>query len=338
MNPKTRKDRRWGQVVVLAPVMLFVLSAILALTADVGQIFVWRARLQNAADAAALAATHVLVTEQLDGAEEASARSAALTEATLIREANALEAGVNVEFGQMDEGGSFAAADTATTATAVRVTAFRTKDAPGGRLSLFFAPLLGLNSCDVAGAGTCEVTADIAGILAGMAPFAVPENGLVPPGSPMIFYPADGEDYDGLGDLTVAPGCWGLLNLDGGALGTDELVDWIENGYDDAIEIDPEVGYLWIDGTSGFRSALQSVMRSKIDGSMIVAIYDEVVGVGSGADFRCTGFVKVIIKEVALTGTNPHITCVVAEVGMLHDLIGGLGTPSLNILKIQLVN
>ena len=54
---------RRGQIIVLAPFMVSVLGGVVAITADVGHMFVEKALLQNTADGAALAATWVL-TEQ----------------------------------------------------------------------------------------------------------------------------------------------------------------------------------------------------------------------------------------------------------------------------------
>ncbi len=337
MRINRRGKPRRGQVIVLAPVVLAVLGGILALTTDVGQMVVWRARVQNGADAAALAAIHTLVSERLDGAEEAEARAAATTEAAAIAEANAAGAGMTIAFGTYG-GGAFSELDDGTAATAVLVTAFRNPDAPGGRLPLIFAPLVGVNACDVSGAAICEVTADINGILGGLSPFAVPEDRLVPPGGQIVFYPGDSEVHDGLGGVMLVPGAWGLLNLDGGALGTDELVDWIENGFEGTVRLDPETGYAWVNGTTGFRAALQNPMRAKIGDSLIVVIYDDVRGTGSNTNFRAVGFMRITITEVKLVGQGKHISCVVAEIGMFHDLIAGLGTASPNILKIQLVH
>ena len=336
MGAAHRAKGRRGQVIVIAAVMLFVLGGLLALTVDVGQVFVWRARLQNAADAASLAGIHKLVRQRLEGVSEATARVAAASEATLIEQANVSDAGISIQFGKINAAGNFETVDGSTSATAVLATASRDSSAPGGSVRLAFAPLLGINRCPVAGTGVAEVTSSIRGVLTGLAPFAVPEERLVPPGQEMVFYPADGEAYDGLGDVTVAPGCWGLLNLDGGALSTTELIEWIENGYNGLFEIS-EDGYIWIDGTSGFRAALQKPMRAKIGETLIMVVYDVVTGTGSNAQFRCVGFMRGTILEVKLTGKNERITCRVEQIGMLHGLVSGGNNNSPNILKIQLI-
>ncbi len=337
MSQKSRRSRR-GQVLVASVLGVCVLAGMAALTVDVGYLCLTNARLQNAADAASLAATYVLLSERLEGAGEQSARTAALIEANLIGRANVAEAGISVQFGCRNEAGSFLVADSATEATAARVTMFRDQDAPGGALALFFAPVFGLQSARVSAAATCEASSDIAGVLGGLSPFGVPQSAIPPVGEEMIFYPVDGNDYDGLADSKVAPGCWGLLNLDGGNLGTPELIDWIVNGYDGTIRKDPEQDSVWIDGTSGFRATIEDAMIQKIGKPMILLVYDQIVGVGATTDFRCVGFLRITVNSVQLKGTNnPHISATVEQVSSLHDVITGGGVPSVNIRKVQLV-
>ncbi len=336
MGAERAREKRRGQVIVLAPVMIVALGGILALMVDVGDVFVWRAKLQNAADAAALAGTRVLLEQQLAGRTEDVARSTALNEARLIQQANTSEASATIEFGTTDSSGTFATRTVAQRASAIRVKAARNGSAPGGAVRLSFASLLGMNTCDVAGTAVAEATANIRGVLIGLMPFAVPKDRLVGPGQSMVFYPCDGEAYNGLGDLTVVPGCFGLLNLDGGSLGTSELVDWIEHGFSMPFEVSPDDGYIWIDGTSGFRAALQQPMRDKIGQEIVLVVYDEVIGQGSNGVFRCVGFVRGVLTEVKLTGHNEHMSFTVSQIGLLHDMITGGDNPSPNILKIQL--
>jgi len=336
MEAKGAQWKRRGQVIVLAPVMLVALGGILALTVDVGDVFVWRARLQNAADAAALAGVRVLVEQQLAGKAEYVARIAAINEATLIQQANTTEAGISIEFGAFDGSGAFSSRTLSQQASAVRVKTVRNGTAPGGPVRLSFASLIGIGSCAVTGTAVAEATANLRGMLIGLMPFAVPQDRLVAPGQTMVFYPCDGQAYNGIGDLTVVPGCFGLLNLDGGSSGTSELIDWITNGYQGTFQVNPDDGYLWIDGTSGFRAALQNPVKAKIGQEIVVVIYDQVIGQGSNGDFRCVGFVRGILTEVKLTGHNEHISFTVDKIGLLHDMITGGGLPSPNILKIQL--
>jgi len=343
------RERR-GQVIVLAPVMVVALGAVLALTVDVGDVFVWRARLQNSADAAALAGARVLWNQHIAGATEDAARSAALTEARLLLQANTIEAGYDIECGTTDGYGNFTAQPLSQQASAVRAKALRTS-APGGggSVRLSFASLIGMNSCAVTGTAVAEATSSIRGATAGLgvSPFACPASkaGTVnlddgnTSNDSIVFYPADGTQYDpNKGDQKVIPGCWGLLNLDGGSLGTPELVNWIENGYQGTIDIGSDGG-TWIDGTSGFRAGIQAAMNTVIGKPIVVAVYDDVVGQGSNGLFHIIGFLRGTVELVHLTGKNAYLTFQVdGRSNNLTDLItGGSSTyQSPNILKIQL--
>ena len=109
MKSRRRMRQRKGQFVATAPVVLFVVAAICALTADVGLMLVWQARLQNAADASVLACVQVLVGERLAGEDEGDARAEARAEAERICTLNSSDAGLRIEFGQLTENGTSAA-------------------------------------------------------------------------------------------------------------------------------------------------------------------------------------------------------------------------------------
>jgi hypothetical protein len=278
------------------------------------------------------------MSERLAGLDESSARKAALAAASAISGANCEGAGLRLEFGSRGASGQFSPSGAASTATAVRATVFRNGDATGGPVPLLFSALWGRHSCAAAASATSEIGTAITAVHRGLMPFAVPQHRLVPPGGEIVFYPADGAEYDEIADKTVTPGCFGLLNLDGGDLATDEITRWIADGYDQTVGIVPAVGYLWIDGTSGFRAAIQKPMRDKIGQTVIICIYDQLTGTGSGAQFRCVGFVLGTLLECRLTGGSPLIRLRVDNVTDLHGLTVGPGLPSPNIRKIQLVD
>ncbi|MFO7958978.1 MAG: TadE/TadG family type IV pilus assembly protein [Candidatus Brocadiia bacterium] len=331
---------RKGQVVLLAPAMALVSAGILMLAVDVGRIVNTRARLQNVADSACLAAAQVLSREHIAGTEEDEARSLAVSEAETFRDANWTDAGIEIEFGTVDADGDFSPVGTDTPASAVRVSSYRNSDAPGGDLDLFFAPLAGLNGCQVAAASKAHVATTIWGVLRGLRPFAIPEDQIPGIGEEMIFYPADADSYDGgLGEDTVAPGCWGLLNLDGGSLGSDELKEWIESGYDMPFLIDPDDGFVHVDGCSGFRATLNQPIKEQIGNSFMMVVYDEVSGTGANTEFRCIGFLKATITDCKLVGNDPYVSCRVDEMEALHDIIAGFGGMynSPNLRKVQLL-
>jgi len=324
------RRRRNGQVLAIAPILFVAVVALSALAVDLGRIGVERARLQAACDAASLAGAHVLLSARIDGLSELQARQAAEAAATSIFRANCDSAALTIRFGHVASD-AFVADDESTPASAVRVDARRDADAPGGRLALVFAPALGLDACNVSASAAAEISVNISGVLAGAAPFAVPADAIPAPGEEMVFYPSDEENPQ------ITPGTWGLLNLNGGALGVDELLDWIKNGYPSAVSLDPELGYIWIDGTTGFRAALQEAISARIGEPILLIVYDQITGTGSNANFRCVGFVRLVVTGCRLTGNDPYISGRVAELSTLHDIITGTAWPSPNILKVQLV-
>jgi hypothetical protein len=337
MKGKKASHSRSGQVVLLSPFLLLALAAMLALAVDVGRITQEKAQLQNACDAGALAGAGVLLRGRINGLSEERCRAKATTEAVALFRANTAEALSKVEFGHEGAGGSFVVASWTEEATLVRVTGARDGDAPGGRLPMFFAGLLGVNDARVAAVAVAQVTAGIRGVLANLGPFGIPVERVPAIGATMTFYPGDPKAYkDGLGDDKVVPGNWGLLNLNGGDLSTGELVDWIENGTGSLV-IPEEADYVWIDGTSGFRAALNKPIRDRIGESMIVVVYDQVVGTGSTAQFRCIGFIDVTITGCKLVGKDPYAECRVNQVVSLHELVTG-GWTSPNVRKVQLIS
>ncbi|MCD6416191.1 MAG: pilus assembly protein TadG, partial [Planctomycetes bacterium] len=72
---------RRGQVIVLFAGLVVLLLGMCALAVDVGMLHATQARLQNAADAAALAAALQYVQERNAAASESEARTAATSQA-----------------------------------------------------------------------------------------------------------------------------------------------------------------------------------------------------------------------------------------------------------------
>lgn len=331
-------DRRAGQmVVVFAVVLAALLPALLALTADVGRLTVARASLQNAADASALAAVKVLLNGQSSGVEEGAARASATAEAGSLQQANANGSHIAVEFGQIDGVNTFAPAGTAVRATAVRVSVFRDQEAPDGPVTTVFAGLFGLKEVAVSAEATAFADGRVRSIPAPLSPFAVPEDRIPLPEEEFVFYPCDAGDYDDVADTSTAAGCFGLLNLDGGDLGQPEIEEWILNGYHGPLAIDPEEPYLWVEGTSGFRAALETEMDQRLGSTVLMLIYDQTTGQGATTEFRITGFLLATVTDCALRGNDPHITCQVHSIVSLHNLAMGGATWSPNIRKIHLI-
>jgi Flp pilus assembly protein TadG len=149
------EPRRRGAVVVMVAVTLPVLMGFVVLAVDVGIMYNTRADLQRAADAAALAATEVLVRTP----EDRDPMGAALQEAIRIVELNRvmgdrliLDPARDVVFGRSNYDpvtGSYNFTPSTTDLDAVQVTVRRTADSPNGATPLLFANIWGISSTDI---------------------------------------------------------------------------------------------------------------------------------------------------------------------------------------------
>ncbi|MFP4027672.1 MAG: pilus assembly protein TadG-related protein [Candidatus Brocadiia bacterium] len=332
--------RRNGQVVVMAAFALILLALIAALTIDIGYMFCQKARLQNAGDAAANAAAFRYINARLNGEEMDEARSEAEQEGTVFASMNSAGTSCEVQFGEYVDG-NFVELGESDEASAIRMGLARDEDAPGGPVSLFFGSLMGYNSVDLAGDAVVEMSANITGVLNGsdLRPFAVYEGDVQgwTPGSPITINLPDASTMS-----PVAPGNWGWLNLDGGSLGTKELKDWIDNGYDGDISLD-ETGAdgrlcTWIGGSCGVRKALQKHFENIVDDNLILCIYDKVTGNGANAQFRIVGFISMTYTSVDMHGKTGSIE---GELNAIQSLpyceIGDGASPESNVVTVRLV-
>jgi len=319
---------RSGQVVLTAAFALLLLCIMAAMAIDVGYIFCSKARLQNAADAAALAAAQKLVEQRNNNVAEQTARTAAGAEAAAIVNANWNAAGWSVVFGTY-QNKQFAACGPEVKATAVQAVARRDSAAPGGRLALFFAPAAKITQVDVSAKATCALFSGIRTIRANLVPFAVYEPDVPAAGQTMTLYASD----------KAAPGNFGLLNFNGGSLMNKELIDWISNGYDDEVTIDPGQTYTLITGQTGWRSAITPACQSRIGDTLFVCVYDQVTDTGSNATFRIPKFLAVKLTAVNTQGSGSgleSISCVVQGIVNVPDAEWG-STIEDNLVKIMLV-
>ncbi len=315
----------------MAVFAIVVVLAAAAMTIDVGHAFVAQARLQNASDSAALAAALELMSQFRGGESYSSAKAAATYEATALKDLNYPEAGILVYFGTWGADGEFLVYDgddwPQSGTMAVRATTFRDTTAPGGRLELLFAPVVGLADVELRRSAVAGIGTNIRTVYEGLSPFAIYEDDVPALGEPMTIYPIS----------EPVPGCFGLLNLDGGSLGTPEIIDWILNGYDGGFTIDPVDGYTFFEGSPGFRAAIEGAVQQRIGEVLTVCVYDEVTGQGANAHFRLVRFLALTIMECDLTGGDQHIDTRIEYLTPIHDAAVGGSTTSPNLYRVQLV-
>lgn len=187
----TDHSKRRGQILIISPVLVIALAGVCALAIDVGHMAVLEAELQNAADAAALAAAQTLLAERASGWDEDTARQRAEQEGITIHEANCPGSGREIRFGVRQLDGSYAPAGSGDVANMVRVVGYRSDDAPGGPVDTFFAGILGVGEYEVGASAGVAIDDRVRGVKVGLSPFAVPEEKLVPPGQEMTSIPAE---------------------------------------------------------------------------------------------------------------------------------------------------
>lgn len=138
---RTRQSRRRqsGQMLVLVALLLIVLVGLLALVLDGGNLYLQRRRLQNAADAAALATAYQIASSATDS----SIRST-LIDYAITRNGAGSALGVYLPSGAQVGGGSVPSGT-----TAVRIAVTQT-------VSTFFAGIVGVNSATMTASGTAS--------------------------------------------------------------------------------------------------------------------------------------------------------------------------------------
>ena len=139
------RGTRSGQVLVIFVASLILLAAICVFAVDVGRLFVCKAQLQNAVDAAALAGA-----SQLTGYISAEERQISRQEAAALAVANLVD-GIpltlsddDIEFGHYaSDTGDFVPEADASVVDSVRITGRRTSESADGPVDLVFGPLFG---------------------------------------------------------------------------------------------------------------------------------------------------------------------------------------------------
>jgi len=261
--------------------LLLALMGSLALVVDIGRAYAERWRMQNAADAAALAGTRALF---------------------LSGEAQALQ--VAADYAKRN-GAKNATVTVDPTAQTVRVEA--ETDFP-----TFVATILGIDTL-AANNPAQAIHGAVSEFTTGLYPIAVDAKNLEGPGLGFLFdktYDMYGQDKNG----NIQPGNFGWLSWNGtmaeGYLqlsltepGTSQ--DYInpENPNDHVINVGD-----WVWGRPGIansicvRNALDNFEDNRIP--ITIVVWDQVRSQGSDAQYRVAGFAEFVITYYHLPGTN----------------------------------
>lgn len=267
-----RLGRERGQTVVLAAVVLVALVGFLAMAIDLGNVHAQRRRMQNAADAGALAACRLLAL----GESEATVRDAV---------------------------GRYALANGAQSWTTtiqpptVAVTASET-------FRTFFASIVGVPTFTVSASAAAryEPVGPWRGDLMPLAVYSGALEGRLDGDYVEIW---DTEETV-VGEGIISDGQRGWLNFDGGAVGDSELVSWITYGWNG--EVRPP---MWINGTPGAKtSAMKALDSVRLNTTIYVPVYDQVRPgqMGSGQiDYRIVSVAAFKVVVVVDRGNPKYV-------------------------------
>ena len=313
METSRDSKSRNGQILVLFVAAAVVLLAVAALVIDVGGLFVSKAGLQNAADAASNAGVLELWSARAAGSSEESARAAAQVEVERMTQLNYPEAGAEAEFGIWRDD-AFLVRDHLVPANAVRVRTFRNESAPGGPDRTFFAGVLGIGEVDQAANATARYAHPA------LIPFSIFEDD--------AFDNVGGPPVTFLNQEPVAPGVFGLIDFNGGAHADTDLRYWTEYGYDGPFDVDPDTGHIIVEGNTGWHGSLKPYVQAHIDsGEEVVGlIYGAISGQAADTIFDIVGFCTMVMTgitnhDISARITGVHVVGSGSTAGEMHDFM-----------------
>jgi hypothetical protein len=265
---RSNRSRESGQTLVLVALLLVGFVGMLGLVLDGGNIYFQRRRMQNAADAGAIAGAVILAK---NGTGE-QARTKALEYAVAQNLADSAQVTIS--------------------ANSVTVVAHETAN-------MTFARILGINNIDVN--ATAEAAWAPLGAIYGCAPVAVRDFDYVFGNEYTIW--DDTKDYDPLSG-NISGGYRGWLNLacvypaSCGAGGASQLKDWMANGYPGIMRIDS-----WIRGDPGVKASV--IHQVQVGQVLRIIVYDQIQQKYSGKDYyHAIKFAAFKVTKVYGTG-NP---------------------------------
>mgnify|MGYP000707663020 CR=1 FL=1 len=261
-----------GQTLVVATLVLVVLVGFMALVIDVGNIYTQRRRMQNAADAGALAACRSLALDRSHAEVQEVAGSYAQANG-----AQQWSVGIGAK----------------TVSVAVTET-----------FPTYFASVVGVPTFTVSAYARAhyEPPGPWTG---GMMPLAVYEGALRGVGYNQKVQIWDSETVVP-GDNVISDGQRGWLNFDGRNVSNTELQTWIRYGWGGEIRFP-----MWINGTPGTKDAALQAMDAYRKGQIIyVPIYDAMRPGQEGngqLDYRVVAVGSFLVSDVKYRGNPKYI-------------------------------
>jgi hypothetical protein len=341
MSRRLHRDRRNGNIVVLAMILLVGLLGMVAFAIDTGLICVTRQQLQRSADAAAMAACWELIDHNAPfgltdlAALEVSARSQAgefaLKNQVLMKAPHLDPDDVDVGYlADPSNPASTLVIGGAHPPNAVRVRIRRTTGL-NGTVPLFFARALGIFEADAEAEATAALLTDIRGfripergMTVGMLPFALDEDTYEDminqrgvdewawdPVNEQVVRGKDGCDEVNLYPQgTGSPGNRGTVDIGSSNNSTSDIARQITSGVSEGdlsyhggkLELD-ESGVLYLNGDTGISAGVKDELASVIGKPRVIPVFRTVTGNGNNATYEIVKFVGIRILDVKLTGS-----------------------------------
>lgn len=164
---------------------------------------------------------------------------------------------------------------------------------------LFFLELFGRSSAEITASTTAQIGSP--GSLVGVWPVALCETH-----PSLVAWKNSGFTLTTSYTITLQSGpgnCgggvggnWGVLDFDGGNNSTGETTDWVQNGYDEPLD----VGDLVLGSPGGLTANIG--IQSMIGESVLVALFDQANASGNNARYRISGFARAVLLAANLSG------------------------------------
>lgn len=343
MSANQDRRNRSGTVAVFSLCLMVAMLVIIAMAVDVGYLSCVNAELQRTADAAAIAAAWRLVEQEQSGAAvDSDALTAVATAANQYAALNNVaNAGVTLAASDTDVGEiayPFSSSSTMTYGdpsrfNAVKIRVRKTSDPDGnGPAPLFFARIIGYDSCDMQREATAAFVNNFNGFRAPsdgtnlqMLPFALDQqtwNDLLA-GATTDNYRWDADAKcvlngpDGVREAnlypqgTGSPGNRGTVDIGPSNNSTCDISRQIRNGISQSdiaalggkIEFD-SCGKLYLNGDTGISAGVKDDLASILGQKRIIPVFNQVTGPGNNAQYTIVSFIGARIMYVKLTG-NP---------------------------------
>jgi Flp pilus assembly protein TadG len=156
---------------------------------------------------------------------------------------------------------------------------------------------------------------------------------------------------DGVPEFTFYPvgsgsGNWGTIDIgDGGNSSTDlerQILEGVNETdlteFSGAFTIDPNVGYLNVNGDTGIDANLDAPLKAIIGQPRIIPLFDSFTGTGNNVYYRVVGFAGIRVMDVCLQGGNKYVIAQPASIEHASVVYSSNSTSDLTAEKLRLVD